>query len=64
MQGVSVGQNYAIKLQGVSQLPTAYASSVPGAPSAPIIVNVSHALQQENGFYILQTDGTHFLLNI
>jgi hypothetical protein len=64
LKSVSIGQNFATQTSGVSQLPTAYASSVGGAPSAPVIVTVAFALLLSNGGgYITLDDGSHILLS-
>lgn len=65
LKSVSIGTNYAVQTSGVSQLPTAYASAVGGAPSSPLINVVEYALLMNgngNG-YITLNDGSHILLS-
>jgi len=64
LKNVGVGQNYAVKTTGVSQLPQAYASTVTGAPVSPVVVTVLNLLEIESGGYLLQEDGTHILITV
>jgi hypothetical protein len=64
LKAVTIGQNFALKTTGVSQLPTAYASAVPGAPSAPVIVTVAYGLLlDDGGGYMTLDDGSHILIS-
>jgi len=64
LKTVGVGQNYAVKTTGVSQLPQAYASVIVGAPVSPVIVTVYNWLEQDDGSFFLQEDGSHFLISV
>jgi hypothetical protein len=63
LTGITIGQNFATKSEGVSQLAAAYASSVGGAPSSPVQVTVAYPLMLQGGAgNVLLENGSRILM--